>query len=310
MKKKIYISNFSGLGNRLEALVLAAMIQDHSGHQILIDWPERDSLEVAGTRPGRLPPWERVFSVKLRDFDQDRLQSLRDVRIISLRATYGPRELQRHYVLPTAARLRPHPRIVAGIRETLSPFGARPAVAVHIRQGDFKVLGDTYDAGADRHPAPGLWWYEHVMGLFAHAFPDVYFVLGFSGEARALAGLKEKFEVVSFPAPFRYQPLLPGHRSEGHPVADLFGLACCTILIATPTSSFSHWAANLLGPRTRAILPPPRMSRDQPALGAAELWGSVVLDWRDAAEKGIGVAPLARGTALWAPTPPATQWLS
>src|SRR6185503_14361644 len=118
MKKKIYISNFSGLGNRLEALVLAAMIQDHSGHQILLDWPELDSLEVAGTRPGRLPPWERLFSMKLRDF---------------------------------------------------------------------KVLGDTYDASADRHPAPGLWWYEHVMGLFVHAFPDVYFVLGFSGEAQALA---------------------------------------------------------------------------------------------------------------------------
>ena len=35
----------------------------------------------------------------------------------------------------------------------------------------------------------------------------------------------------------------------------------------------------------------------------------LVLDWRDAAEKGAGVAPLAR-SALPAPTPPATQWLS
>jgi hypothetical protein len=309
MKKKIYISNFSGLGNRLESLVLATMMQDRFGHQIFLDWPEADSLEVAGTRAGRLPLWERPFSLKLRDFDEPKLRSLKDVRIISLRSTYGPRELQRRYVLPAAARLRPHPRIAAGIRETLSPFGDRPAVAVHIRQGDFKVFGDTYDATAHRHPSPALWWYEHVMSLFADAFPNVYFVLGFSGEPQALAGLKEKFDIVSFPSPFRYQPLLSGHRSAGHPVADLFGLACCTTLIATPTSSFSHWAANVLGPRTRAILPPPRMTRDEPALGVAELWGGVVLDWRDAAEKGIGVLPLVRGSALLAPSAPVTRWL-
>ena len=51
------------------------------------------------------------------------------------------------------------------------------------------------------------------------------------------------------------------------------------------------------------------MARDQPGLGVAELRGSVVLDWRDAAEKGVGVARLER-PALPAPTPPATQWLS
>jgi len=65
----------------------------------------------------------------------------------------------------------------------------------------------------------------------------------------------------------------------------------------------------MLGPRTRTILPPPRMTRDRPALGVAELWGSVLLDWRDAAEKGIGVAPLARGSALPAPSAALTQWL-
>jgi hypothetical protein len=48
-RKKIYISNFSGLGNRLEALVLAGMIQDHFGHAIFLDthswirwWTKRD----------------------------------------------------------------------------------------------------------------------------------------------------------------------------------------------------------------------------------------------------------------------------
>jgi hypothetical protein len=32
--KKLYLSNFSGLGNRLEALVIAAMIADRWGHSI------------------------------------------------------------------------------------------------------------------------------------------------------------------------------------------------------------------------------------------------------------------------------------
>jgi hypothetical protein len=89
-------------------------------------------------------------------------------------------------------------------------------------------------------------------------------------------------------------------------VADLFGLACCTTLIATPTSSFSHWAANCLGPHARAILPPPRTTRAAPEWGVAEIRGGVALDWRDVAERGIG---LKLGGALPAPAPAVTDWL-
>jgi len=308
--KKIYISNFSGLANRLEALVLASLIQDRFGHAIFLDWPEKDSLRIAGTAQGRIAPWERLgSSVKLRDFDAAGLEALAKVRIINLRSTYGPRELQRRYMLPTAARLRVHPRIAAAIREAFAPFGDRPAVAVHIRQGDFQVSGDFYDATAHRHPTPALWWYEHVMGLYAKAFPGVYFVLGYSGEPAAIAALRAMFEIVSLPAVFDYERLLPGHHSEGHPVVDLFGLACCTTLIATPTSGFSHWAANILGPRTRAILPPPRTQRRAPGIGVAELRGGVGPDWRDAAERGLGVRFMAEGSPLPQATPPVTDWL-
>ena len=80
-------------------------------------------------------------------------------------------------------------------------------------------------------------------------------------------------------------------------------------MIVTPTSSFSHWAANMLGPRTRALLPPPHMTRAAPAFGIAELWGSTVLDWRDAAERGSGVTLMEAGTAPPRPTVPATGWL-
>lgn len=310
MQKKIYISGWTGLCNRLETLVLAAMIQDRHGHAIFLDWPEKESLRVAGTARGRIRPWERIgSSVKLRDFDEARLETLGSVRIINLRALYGPRELQRRYALPTAARLSPHPRIAVAIREAFAPFGDRPAVAVHIRHGDFQVAGDTYEVAAHRHPAPGLWWYEHAMRAYAKAFPGVYFVLGYSGEPEAVRSLRERFEIVSLPAVFDYQRLLPGHRAEGHPVVDLFGLACCTTLIATPISTFSHWAGNMLGPRTRTILPPPRTSRDDPRLGVAELFGCVALDWREAAEQGRGVTAIPPGAPPPRPTPPVTDWL-
>lgn len=311
MKKKIYISNFSGLGNRLEALVLAGMIQDHYGHSIFLDWPEKESLQVAGTEAGRIAPWERIGSLKLRDFDEGGLKALAAVRVINLRASYGPRGLQRRYVLPTAARLRPHARVSAAIREAFARFGDRPAVAVHFRQGDFHAFGDAYDAAAHRHPMPPLWWYEHVMSAFARAYPDVYFVVGYIGEPESVAPLQEKFRTVLLPAVFDYH--LPDRpeliRRGGHPVVDLFGLACCTTLIATPTSSFSHWAANMLGPRTRTILPPPRMTREAPAFGAAELFGCVVLDWREAAERGAGVVPIPEGSPVPRPTAPVTNWL-
>jgi hypothetical protein len=304
--KKIYISHFSGLANRLEALVLASLIADRWGHGIFLDWPEKDSLAVAGAGKGAIRPWERIGSLKLRDFGEAELATLGGRRIISLRATYGPRERQRQYVLPTAARLAPHRRAVEAIRDGFARFAGRPAVAVHIRRGDFHVSDELYDASAHRHPAPGLWWYEHVMAEYARRHPGVYFVVGYSGESGALARLKSRFDVLTLPAVFGYRSLLPGHRSEGHPVVDLFGLACCSVLLATPTSSFSHWAANVLGPRTQVVLPPPRMTRADPQWGVCELRGGVVLDWRDAAEKGTGVTT---GGALPAPAPPVTDWL-
>ena len=285
--RKIYIANFSGLANRLEALVIAALIAERWGHGIFLHWPEGESLRVAGTRRGRIKPWERIGSLKLRDFGEAELETLGAHRVISLRSTYGPRELQRRFVLPTAARLSPHPRIAEAIRATFARFAGRPAVAVHIRQGDFHVSDEAYDATAHRHPAPGLWWYEHVMREYARAFPGVYFVVGYSGDPKLLAGLQARFDVATLPPVFTYRSLLPGHRSTGHPVADLFGLACCTTLVATPTSSFSHWAANVLGPRSRVILPPPRTTRGAP-------------QWA------LGVTV---GGALPAPTPPITDWL-
>ncbi len=309
MKKKIYIANTSGLGNRLESLVLASMIEDYFGHRIYLDWPEADCLRIAGTHVGAIPFWERPWSEKIRDFDMAGLETLGNVRVINLRGTYGPRELQRRYVLPTAARLRPHPRIGRAIRDTFATRQGRPAVAVHIRQGDYVVAGDSYDATSTRHPAPPLWWFEHVMESWVRQFPDVFFALGYSGDPAALAQLEKRFDIVTFPQVFDYRPLLPGHVSAGHPVVDMFGLACCTTLIATSTSNFSHWACNLLGPRSRCVLPPPRMRRDAAAFGIADLRGCVMLDWREAAESGHGVTLIGADCDIPPPSPAVTDWL-
>ena len=306
--KRIYIANTSGLGNRLETLVLATMIEDYFGHAIYLDWPENDSLRIIGTRSGSIAPWERLQCRKVRDFDAATLESLGKFGVISLRATYGPRDLQKRYVLPTAARLRPHPLVGRTIRETFAPYGDRPAVAVHIRHGDFSIAEDIYDANGTRHPAPALWWYEYVMSAYARRFPDVYFVLGFSGDGHVLQHLRSRFDIVSLPGIFNYSPLLAGHVSPGHPVVDLFGLACCTTIIAAPTSSFSHWATNLLGPQTRFILPPPRMERSNPSLCTGTLRGCVLLDWREAAELGRGAVPVNAGD-ISPPSKPVTDWL-
>lgn len=307
--KRIYIANTSGLANRLETLVLATMIEDYFGHSIYLDWPENDSLRVAGTFPGRLAPWERPFSTKIRDFNLLGFENLGNLNIINLRGTYGPRELQKRYVLATAARLKPHPRVGRVIREVLAPFGNRPAVAVHIRQGDFTIAEDCYDATVARHPAPALWWYEHVMAAYVRSFPDVYFVVGYSGDESSLQRLKGRFDIVTLPGLFPYQSLLPGHASEGHPVVDMFAMACCPTLIATPTSGFSHWAANLLGPNTCVVLPPTRTEKCSPSFCISSMPGCTYLDWRDAAESGHGVVMIESDGDIPTPLPPVTEWL-
>lgn len=81
-RKKIYIANTSGMGNRLETLVLAGMIEDAHGHSIYLDWPEADCLTIAGTQIGAIPWWDRIGSLKLRDFDLQTLQELGGVRLI------------------------------------------------------------------------------------------------------------------------------------------------------------------------------------------------------------------------------------
>jgi Glycosyl transferase family 11 len=308
--KRVYISNFAGLGNRLETLVLAAMIEGQFGHRIVLDWPERTSLRISGTTSGRILPWLRLGAKKVRDFGESEFASLGEHSRIILRATYGPEERQQQYLLPTAARLSPSQEILRSILDAVDPIRTRPLVGVHIRHGDFRLpAGDSYDARDNRHPAVPLWWYEHVMSMFKERFPDVCFLLCFSGDNAIMHNLRKQFHIVMPEKLEGYRPLLAGHVSAGHPVSDLFALACCTTLIASPTSSFSHWAANMLGPETHCILPPPIVSRSQPAQNAVRLYGQILRNWRAAAESGTYCSRVATGDELPTPRPAQLDWL-
>jgi hypothetical protein len=71
----------------------------------------------------------------------------------------------------------------------------------------------------------------------------------------------------------------PGHRASTHPVADLFALACCEVIVATPLSSFSHFAANALGPSTTCVVPPQRMQAGEYPLCRVDMHGQLLSDW-------------------------------
>ncbi len=309
-RKRIFISNFAGLADRLETLVLAAMIENQFGHRIVLDWPEGDSLRVAGTDVGRLMPWQRIGAKKIRDFGRADLEAIGRHARISLRATYGPDDMQQRYLLPTAARLRPHRRVVETVVNGFDRLRSRRIVGVHIRHGDFHLTdGDTYDARSLRHPAVPLWWYEQVMSMFVRHDANVCFLLCFSGDSSNMHSLRDKFDVVTLPKALDYQPMQAGHASTGHPVIDLFGLACCSTLIASPTSSFSHWAANMLGPETTSIIPPPVARRPHPAQNAVRLHGRILRDWRAAAEQGAFATPIADVDSLPRSQPAQFDWL-
>jgi hypothetical protein len=76
-------------------------------------------------------------------------------------------------------------------------------------------------------------------------------------------------------------------------VADLFALACCPTILATPISGYSHWAANALG-----------------CSGVVRLYGRRLPVWRAAGRTGSDTLPLNENLDGIDFTPSAhTDWL-
>jgi len=289
---KLYIDEFVGITNRLETLPLAFAIHKAYGHEIILDWHELDSFSVDDTRRGKVRLLARLGAIRVRNCDAAQFASLRDKKII-LRSLDGPTEILDPIYLETAAKIHLNPALAAQIRALFAPVQARPMVGVHIRHGDYTLTdADTYRIDDIEWPAVPVWWYEKTMAAIVKRQPDACFFLSSTGDPSTYESLHRNFDVLTLniESPYRYKGA--DHESRVNPVADLFALACCPTMLATPISGYSHWAANVLGAATTCIAPLPGATREQPLKGAVNLYGSRLPRWRAAGRNGTDTTPL------------------
>lgn len=306
---RVFTSNFTGISNRLEGLPLSFAISERYGHEVCLDWPEFEALEIRGVMKKKMRWLDRIGGLVIEECDESLFEKLGGYRTIIQRAIYAPTRISDRYYLETAQRLRLQPGYASVIAETFSKYRNRPVVGVHIRRGDFVLVDpETYDESRKLHQAIPLWWHEAVMRQIAQSFPDVAFFLSCTGDSSEFRPLKAQFDIFELPLQSPYTPTRKLHYSVGHPVADLFALACCNLIIATPNSSFSHYAANALGSPSTAIIPPTQTARQNPQFGYVRLYGKPLPSWVGVSTRPDFVEVTGAGL-LPAPTPPSTDWL-
>jgi hypothetical protein len=310
VKKRIYIENCGGLCNRLEMFVLAYAIYRAFGHEIYLGWPELDALQVGKTRRGTPGLCGRWRAARVRICSEDLFQSLASRRNIILRGVAGPDARMEAVYSEAASHLGLTAPIARELAEFFRAIGPRPVVGIHLRQGDYPLLSDDlYDLRQATLSAVPVWWHEWVMGAILKQQPATRFLLCHNGSPEAAARLKRNFDVLEVPVPNPYKTFW-GHHSLHHPVADLFALACCPVILATPVSSFSHYAANVLGPESTCLMPPPRMTRLSPALVSTRIARRPLQRWVEASLNGQGAeVPLSTFSGIDLNQPARTAWL-
>ena len=139
--------------------------------------------------------------------------------------------------------------------------------------------------------------------------PDLGFYLSYSGDGSEFEVLRKNFDIIEARSPSPYHYKGPDHSAARHPVVDLVALACCPTLLGTPISSFSHYAAHLLGPPSTCLLPPLRTRRTAWGVMQLDLRGKRLVHWVTACRTGAGVqrAPGEIGPVEFAPAN--TGWL-
>ena len=288
---KLYIDEFVGISNRLETLPLAFALRQAYGHDIILDWHELDSFSVADTRRGKVRLLARLGAQRVRHCDAATFAELAGRKII-LRSLDGPADRLDPIYLQTAARIKLAPPLRQAIVACFARVSGRPLVGVHIRQGDYHLAdAERYDIGTE-WPAVPVWWYERQMAAIVARQPDTCFYLSCNGDPAAFRQIFAPYQVFSLDLPSPYHYKGDDHRSQVHPVADLFALACCPLLLATPISGYSHWAANALGPASPCLVPLPGATRDEPRAGLVKLHGQRLPRWRAAGRSGSDTAPL------------------
>ncbi len=305
---KLYIDEFVGVSNRLEVLPLAFAIRQAYGHEIILDWHELDSFSVDDTRRGKVRVLARIGAERIRNCDAATFARLAGQKII-LRSLDGPEDVLAPIYLEAARKIHLAPHLADAIRATFASRHGRPIVGVHIRQGDYELENpDCYQIGKE-WPAVPVWWYEETMARIAEAQPDVSFFLSCTGDPAAFSNLHARFDTFSLDTLSHYDYKGPDHRSTVNPVADLFALACCPTLLATPISGYSHWAANVLGNPSSCIVPLPGATREAPLAGLVELYGHRMPRWRAAGRTGSDTNAIQDITALNLAQHAHTDWL-
>ncbi len=303
MKRRVFITEYVGLSSRLEALAMAFMISEYFGHEVCLDWRDLDALHVVGAQRRGRGLLGRLNSVKLKGESFEGFDQLHRYTNVNLRTHYGPEHLLRKVYLPTAQRVKLRPDLIDVIRKTFEPYRDRPLVGVHIRRGDFPLISpEVFDVNAFVWPAVPDWWYEHVMSQIQRAIPDVAFFVSCTGSLDAYPRLKQNFDVFDLPteSPYAYaHHRKAGHESQRHPAADLFALGCCDTLIGSPCSTFTHYAANMLGRPTQILVPPAhKISQTQPEFARLQLHGRGAGDWLVACRTGLGMQAVPDAATL------------
>lgn len=309
--KKVFIDEYVGLSTRLEALAMGFLISEYYGHQVCLDWSELDSFRVIGAQVEKCRPWDRLRALKLRDYSPELFYRIAGHARVRLRTHQGPSHLLSRLYLPTAQRVKLRPDLIQTIRDTFQQHAGRPVVGVHVRRGDFTLVNpDEFDVTAAQWPAVPEWWYEHVMQAVQAAFPNVVFFVSCTGSLAEYPQLTKNFDVFDLPTSFPYTYKGPDHASLRHPAADLFALGCCSLIIGTPCSTFTHYAAHMLGEPSTVLVPPAhKIVRAQPAFSQVNLYGRSAFDWYAACRQGIGLAPVRDARTALRPGPVWMDWM-
>jgi hypothetical protein len=304
---KLYIDEFVGISNRLETLPLAFAIRKAYGHDIVLDWHELDSFSVSDTTRGRVRVLAKLGALRVRNCDRALFDTLRGSKII-LRSLDGPAELLDPIYLEVARKVKLARALVADIVATFAEARGRPVVGVHLRYGDYELEYEDVYRIEREWPAVPAWWYASTMSAIKHVQPDVVFFLSGTGDPASLEEMRE-FDFLTLSVKSHYHYKGDAHGSKVNPVADLFALACCPAIVATPLSGYSHWAANALGPPTDCIVPVPGATREDPRRALVRLYGARLPRWRATARNGVDNLPLSDLTRVNLGRPADTSWL-
>jgi hypothetical protein len=182
---------------------------------------------------------------------------------------------------------------------------------VHIRRGDFHLVNERdFDVNAAEWQATPNWWYEHVMDQIQSAVPNVVFFVSCSGSCNDFPFLK-KFDYFDMPASSPEGYKHGGHESDRHPAADLFALGCCGVLVGSSCSTFTHYAANMLGASTTVLVPPShKISQTHPEFAQVSLHGRGATEWLRACRTGCELQLLSNAETLAIPIGAHIEWMA